>query len=250
MSDATDIGTLQSAADYATVRKSVKTFGVVALVFGAIHMILGVGEPMDFVLLGFGGLLVGAGLYNVATPRPIGLALAGGLMVLVGCLNIFDAVTAAMAGAGAPTWATIGVFQIIWGFNEFMRFRRFKNTFESTPPEQVIEQAREMVKDLKKAKPKEETDVLEFVSGGGLGAKQVRIRLMPESAFCLIGGGEDALIVTPDQIDIEDDGKAMIGSARKVKLSVGEREFKGNMSPEYVERFRTWKLGSALAQAA
>jgi hypothetical protein len=250
MSDATDIGTLQSAADYATVRRSVKTFGVVALVFGAVHMMRGVNEPADYALVGFGGLLFGAGLYNVATPRPIGLALAGGLLVLVGILDTVDSITASAAGGGATTWVTIGVLQIIWGGNGFMRFRRFRSSFSTTPPDQMVEYAQEMLKDLKKAKPGEETDVLEFVSGRGLRSKPVRVRLMPESALCLVGGGTDVLVVPPDQIEIEDSGKAMIGQNRKVKLSVGQHEFKGNMSPEFIERFRTWKLGSALAHAA
>jgi hypothetical protein len=250
MSDVTDLGTLQSAVEYATVRKSVKIFGAVALLFGAIHLLLGATPPADLIQVGFGGLLVGAGLYNVATPRPIGLALAGGLLVLVGILNIFDAVSAAAAGNTGPTWAVIGVFQILWGINEFRRYKRFRNAFAAHPEDSVLEYAKELIQDLRKARPKDESDVLEFSSSGGMQARVVRIRLMPESALCLVGGGDDVMLVTPDDIEIADNGKVLIGSKRKVAVSVGDQTFKGQMPQEFVERFRTWKMGSALAQAA
>jgi hypothetical protein len=136
--------------------------------------------------------------------------------------------------------------QVVWGLKEFMRFKRFRNSFASKPDDYVLEYAQEMLVGLQKAKPGNETDVLEFLSS----ARAVRIRLMPESALCLVGRGDDVLLVTPDQIDIEDRGGAALGKKRKVKLSVGTREFKGHMSLDFVERFRTWKLGTALAQAA
>lgn len=250
MSVVSDIGVAQTAADYVGVRKRVKIFGIAAMCFGALHLLLGAVPPGDYVLAGFGALLLGAGIYNVATPKPLGLALAGGLLVLVGILNISDTVMGAMAGIpGGSRWAVIGAFQIMWGVSEFMRFNRFRNAFTIPPQEHAIQYATEVIKELKRAKPKDDTDVLEFVVGGNWQPKRVRMRLMPESVACLLGG-DDILFLSPDRVEIEDAGKVMIGSKRKANVTLGDEKLKGKISQEALERFRMWKLGSALAQAA
>jgi len=246
MPNPNEMGVLQHAADYTTVRKNVRGSGIAALIFGLLALFAGVLPPFDLLLAGLGLMLTVTGLWNITNPHPTGIVLGALAIIMVGLYNVAGTLLASAAGQGGGThWAVLGVFQVIWGVQGFGNYKRFAQAFASRPSDTDREQADRMLKELRAAKTKESEDVIEFTGSQGMQALFVKVRLMPDRALCLVGNGDDVRLVPKAAFDVSDQGKAMIGSGRKVQVSMNGTLLKGEMSPESVRRFEVWKHGVA-----
>lgn len=241
---------LQEVADYRTVRKTLRGGAIGSIIFGALAVFAGLLAPIDPVLTAVGAVLVGTGLWNAFSPRPTGIIVDGVSLWVVGLYNIGSVVMSASQGdtSGAGLWVKLGVFQLIWGGQSFVRFVRFRNAFKSPATGAELLELDEMATGVWKAKVKDTQDTIEFVTTG-FGPVKWKARLDPDCALLVTGRGAEVRLVRREALDVEDTGKAMFSRTRKVKVQAGPHTWKGTMSPESLRRFQQWKTGVTLPEA-
>ena len=240
---------LQQAADQVVVRSNLKTSGIAATIFGVLALFAGVLPPADPLLMGVGGALAVVGLWNLTNPSPLGLALTAGSLVMVGLYNIGSGFLDAMNGIKPFVgWQILGVWQVIWAWQGFARYRRFQNAFSHAVSDDQRATARGMIDGLRKSPPKKSADVVEWIVGG-LTPQMVRARLMQDMALLLIAMGDDVRLVPRGEIDVEaPDAKP--GKPASVRVSLDGKTVKATMQEESLLRFRTWKQSSIGLQRA
>lgn len=234
---------LQQTADYRTVRKTLKGSAIVSVVGGAITLLVALLPPFDALAAFVGLVLLGTGVWNLMHPRPIGLALDGASVILVGITNIAGTALAMSAGESTSgVWARVGIFQILWGAQALWRWTQFRNAFERTPSDTEMRQLDEMATALWKAKPKESLDVVEFKLTGFTEVPW-KCRLTDTHALLATAGGTEVKVAAREEIEIADQGKVLIGSARKATFTIRGKTVKGTIPAESLERFQQWKTG-------
>ena len=81
MQIADDFDALQKAADYCSVRKSLKGAGIAGMVFGGLTLLEGAlalkSDPIGIVLILIGGMLAAEGVWVKLAPRPVTFILSG-----------------------------------------------------------------------------------------------------------------------------------------------------------------------------
>lgn len=237
---------LQQAADYLTVRRVVRTWAIGSLVIGLITILLSLIPPFDLVSAVLGLVLIGSGGFNLLRPRPLGLAIDGATVVLVGVFNVVDSVTGMRAGnSGAAVWLRVGVFQLFWGAQSFWRFARYRHAFDVTPAESDLEQLDESLATLRKARAKESPDVIEFTVSGSRNTRW-KGRLGDRDALLTTVVRDEVRVAAREEIEITDRGKVLIGSARKATFTIRGKDMKGTIPAESLERFQQWKTGISM----
>jgi hypothetical protein len=252
MQNPQELALLQQAADQVVVRSEVKVTSIIAAIFGGLALFGAVTPPMDPLLLVLGALLALVGLWNLTNPHPRGIALIGGCLIVVGLYNIVTGFVTAAGGSHPQVfWQILGVWQIVWGFQAFPRYRRFARAFDCVPGTTRLEQARQSIRDLQRARPKKSPDVIEFIVSG-FSPKAGRIRLGPDFVLCLVGAVEDVIVCSPQGFDVEVTGHSALGKSSQVVVHVNGRALKARLRDEHLGRFRAWKdpAGSALLEAA
>jgi hypothetical protein len=115
-------------------------------------------------------------------------------------------------------------------------------------PADLRQRGAALIEGLRKAKVKQEPDVVEFYAGG-FTPTLVRMRLAPEGAACLVGGGDDVQIAPREQVSLELEHES--AKMAKGTLVVGSRRWKGQLKADHLARFRDWQAGApGLAKAA
>jgi hypothetical protein len=146
-----------------------------------------------------------------------------------------------MDGAHAqPRWALIGLLQLFWGVQRIQGFRRFANAFLERPSDNEMQQIEEMVGTIRKARPKESTDIIEFTVEG-IHRHVWKARLSGEDAVFVEATGSDILVGTRATVEITTRGKVMVGRALKADASVGPVRLKGTISPDSYQLYEQWK---------
>jgi len=245
-----ELSILQQAADQVVVRRDLKVNGIIVTIFGALALFGAVVPPADPLLLALGCLLAVAGLWNLTNPHPRGIAFIGVCLIAVGAYNIGSGFVEAAAG-GRPSvfWQVLGVWQIIWGCQSYPRYRRFARSFEGDPETTYLEQAKQAIRDLQRARPKKSPDVIEFIVLG-FSPRAARARLAPGHVLCLVGNGDDVLVCPSERFDVQVTGRARLSKSSTAVIHVDGRSFKAQISDEHLERFRAWKAGATPALAA
>jgi len=238
---------LQRAADHETIRRSVRATGIGSTVWGVINLAIGAGMG-DVIVTMLGLALLGTGIWKWAKPSPGGLLASGITLSLIGAWNILGTVLSAAAGSGAGPFVVLGVLQVMWGVRYFQRWRRFSRAGDTPASEADVQQARVLLQALRESNPKQVGDVIEFTVGA-LNAQRGRVRLMDQGVVCLLGDGDDVRVVRRAQFDVQPNGGAVLGGARKVRVRLAERTLDAVMPVESINRYETWK-GGAPAVAA
>ncbi len=240
---------LQQAAEQVVVRDDLKVSSIILTCFGALALFAGVVPPLDPFLLALGAMLSLAGLWNLTNPHPRGIVFIGVCAIAVGLYNIgygfYEAATGRNPSVG---WQVFGVWQVIWGVQSFARHRRFAHAFDGGPDTALVEQARQALRDLRKARPKQAPDVVEFIVTG-FSARAARARLAPGHALCLVGNGDDVFVCAPEQLDIQVTGKAPLSKSVRAVLHAEGRSLKIQITEQHLERVHAWKSGVDLALA-
>jgi hypothetical protein len=231
---------LQSAADRVVVEKYVRASGIGGAIFGVLALFLGVMPPASAVLIVLGSLLSLMGLWNLTNPRPLGIAFVGVCLFVVGLFNIGSGFVENAAGQRPSVfWQVLGVWQLIWGYQAFQRYRRFANSFDAPANAADGERAARAIRDLRRANPKKDRDVIQLFSGG-LNPRLVRVRLMADRAFCLVNAGDDVRDLSRGELDLELVGDAKAASP-KVRVQMQSQSFVARIPREQLERFEEWK---------
>jgi hypothetical protein len=235
---------LQQVADYRTVRKTLRTSGIGSIVFGSLALVGGVAPPFDPILTGLGLVLLGTGVWNTFAPRPTGILVDGIALLLVGLYNVGGGVLSAGHGsAGSSLWVKLGIFQLVWGVQAFVRFRRFRDAFQDPPGDMEFTQLDGEVSSLWKANPKQATDVIEFTAAGFMYAAKWKARLDDGFVLLATANGSEVRVVMKEAFEIEDRGKGLIGSSHNVAVRIAGKNRSGAIGLASLERYQQWKTG-------
>jgi hypothetical protein len=241
---------LQKAVEDEVVRRRLKSSGIGATIFGVITLFVGVMPPVDFLLIGLGALLSFSGLWNLVMVTPAGLLMSAISLIAVGLYNIGSVFAAAASGQHSSTaWPVLGVFQIIWGVQAIANWRRFRNTLSADLSDVVRARAHGMVDSLRKANPRNETDVVVFTAAGAA-PTVVRLRLAPEGLLALAMGKDDVIFASREQVTLDIKGESKFPRATKAVLRIAGRSWTGTTTPEGAERLRNWAAGSETQRKA
>lgn len=240
---------LQQVADYRTVRKTLRSSATISVVMGAITLLLALLPPFSAIAAVLGLVLLGAGAWNLARPRPTGILVDGASIIVVGLFNIVGAVLEMQSGSGSSGfWIKVGVFQLVFGAQAFWRYAQFRDAFASPASDAELNQLDDMVGAMWKSKVKESPDLVEFITTG-FHAKAWKVRLADSLAVLATDGGREVKVAAREEFDIAENGKVLIGNARKATITVRGKVMKGTIPPESYERFQQWKTGVVIPRA-
>jgi hypothetical protein len=238
------LAVLQRAADHAVVRRSLRATGTAATVFGLLGLLFGVAPPADPPLITIASALTIVGLWNLTNPSPIGIALAGGCLVLVGGFNIVGTLGGDPNMTATGFWVAVGIAQIAWGLRSFGRFRRFARSFDALPDHDELKRAERIVSELRRAHARYHPDMIELQTGG-FPPRVVRVRMMDGAAVCLIDGERDVRVVRPQQFDLHVIGRSRFSSDQRVQAFIGGQALRGRVSQEAIDRHAAWRSAEA-----
>lgn len=239
---------LHRVLNYRLVRKTLRPAGIGSIVFGLVAKGTGFGgmeaNPINAILGLIGIFLFVEGIWIVAAPTPAGMIVDGIALIILGIWNIIItfANSAAVGGGGHRFFAVLGVWQIIWGFQSFGRYKRFSAMPMSRPSDETLRQIDDMVKELAKTKPKDATDVIAFQ----IKNRPWKGRLGQDSGIFVDAPGQEVVFVNRDRVRIEIQDKVLIGKALKASFTLGDRNLNGTISLESYERYDAWKAGNPL----
>jgi hypothetical protein len=240
---------LQRVSNYRLVRKTLKPAGIGSIVFGLIAIAMGFGgmeeNPANAILGLIGLFLLVEGIWIVSAPTPIGMIVDGIALLILGSWNIFTTITNSAAGGGNVLhfFAILGVWQIIWGFQSFGRYRRFSAMPMVKPSDETLRQIDDLVNAITKAKAKEQPDLVEFQTTT-FTAQTWKGRLSNDSAVFVEGSGQDIVFARRGDVEFVKQGKALIGKTLKATFKLRDRQLTGTIAPEFIDRFEAWKAGN------
>ena len=232
---------LQAAADYLTLRSTLRVAGTITLVWGALALIAGLFPPRDLSALGLGLLLIAAGAWNRIQVHPSGVLINAGVFMLVGLYNIAGNLLG-MSGseAGFGFWARVGVFQIVWGIQTLARYPRFAREVKGRPEEPDLRWMEDAIREVRKGKPRESSNLIELITHRPtLGIWKAR--LDPEGAVLVSRAGDRVMITTRHHFEIAAGPPKHAKRPIEATLTIAGRAMKGTIKPESLDRFRAWK---------
>jgi hypothetical protein len=251
-----DRNRLQQVADYRMARKTLRTGAIGSIIMGAIA--LGVGAlALDWVPAAIGVVLLATGLWNITRPGPVGIIIDGLTLVLVGLSNIVGSVMPGLEGEGVSSWwVKIGVVQLYLGGVGVMRFKEFRNALAFTPQDTELKALDDEIQAVEKVKIKESHDTIEFTTGHykslKLSFEQTKIwraRFDEQGALLVQMGQNQAVFAAKHEFNIDPGKKVMIGNSLNATFTIKGKNHKGTLSPQNLERYQTWKLGTHIPRA-
>jgi len=239
-----DWNRLQQVADYRMARKTLRTGAIGSIIMGAIALGIGVLPPLTWMPVAIGLTLLGTGLWNMLRPSPAGIVIDGLTLILVGATNILGS----LGGGGTTLWVKLGIFQLYWGGVGIVRFKEFRNALGFHPQDTELKALDDLIQTAERAKIKEAQDTIEFTTTG-LHAKVWRGRLDDQGALLIQMGQNQAVLAARHEFDIEPGKKVMIGNNLNATFTIKGKTHKGTLSPQSLERYQTWKLGTHIPRA-
>lgn len=233
---------LQRAADFRTVRKTLKPAAIGSIVFGVIAIGLGIASLKDspvnavLVLLGLG--LLGEGIWILVQPTPVGMIIDGIALCLLGLWNLFVTILNASSGGKGPgAFGILGVFQIIMGIQSFRRYRRFAGAAGGTASAEVIKRVDELVAGVEASSEKASPDIIEFTAKG----VAWKGRLAGDLAVLVAQGEQDVVLARKSEFLITPQEAPGSGKTFKAAFQFGPHNDSGAISPESYQRYERWK---------
>ncbi len=244
-----NLGELQKAANYVTLRRTLRPFGIGAMIFGILTVLAGV--PVDGVdalsvfLLALGLLLVVTATLVLSAPSPAGLQLAAVAVMVVGFSNILTTVLDAVAGKENGVSAFFfffGILQIGFAIKMLKDYRHFAKLLSGQPDQEMVARVDRMVKSLLKAKAKSDNTVVEMYEKEGAIAPMWKGKFLENAAiFVKKAGRQDVTIARKDDVNFaERAGPAKRGQL-PASFRIGDKKLIGAIAPEHFKRYEAWK---------
>jgi hypothetical protein len=234
---------LQKIADYRTTCKFLRRNGKTGIVLGCFFWFLGAmafqDRLFDYLYLGFATIELLVGLRNRLRPSASGVVLDGGMLILLGVWNLTTRFLGWRQGA-----AIFDVVVICLGIRRIAGYPRARAVFLDPPTPEQIQWFDDLVAEIQSAKAAETSDLIEFTSG-----IRWKGRRLGEIAVFVDKHDSENLIVDRHDIEIQSDRKALLRSARQVKLRVGRKTFAlAEFSPEMLSVLESWLDGDEPAE--
>lgn len=237
----------QGASNYMLVRKTLRSSGIGSIVFGLIAMYMGFGgmmsNPLNAILGMIGLFLVGEGIWIIVSPTPAGLIVDGISLCALGVWNILITVMTRMAGDESNLFAILGLWQIVWGTQSFVRYKRFSTMPATRPSAEVMNKIDGIVTSIAQANTKEAQDIVEIQTKSLAGKEIWKGQLLDGAAIFVEGSGPNAVFVGKKDVEIVAKGKVLTGKTLKVKCRIGNVNFDGTIAPLHWDRVKAWMEG-------
>ena len=248
-----NIGELQWAARYVSLRRTLKPGGIASIVFGALAILFGapfIGEdPVSGFLAGVGAFLLVTGILMVASPSPGGIIADAIAIIMVGIFNIIASTVESEGGVATSDWSLnpfmfVGVFQLIMGARRFGMYRRFSDLSKEKPAAEVITRVSRMVASLGGASAKLDPSVIEFQEKASPASYTWKGKLLEGAAvFMKKGAAQDVLIEAKEDVSFATQDTPAKHGKLEAGFNIGEKLMVGTISPVNFGRFRMWKEG-------
>ena len=255
---------LNKAVEYRKIKKTIVPLAYVNILFGVINSVMGViwmaDSFLNIILVAIGVTLFTCGIWMLKKPTPGKMIVNGVTFILLAVWNLFVGILNSMAGETSPRTFIYALVQIGLVYYSFKTYYEFKKIYAARPPAEITDYLESTVDRICKAELKTEpriclmktnsvmklnTDVTASMAKGAGSQYQIwKMELLPNSATLVNShkDGHEVLFPTKNEMDIEDKGKVMIGSSRKIQLKVFDKTYTGTMTPENMEKYESWKL--------
>lgn len=237
---------LERTANYRVLCKMLRPAGIGSVVFGLIALATGMASlsesSANAILAAIGCFLLVEGMWIIAAPRPLGMITNGLSLIGVGGWNIYVTFANVASGAGTGTvFATLGIWQIIWGVQSIRRFTRFPRDSGKVPSDEALKLVDDLVKSVANASPDLNSNIVSFSVPGYPSKKIWKGKLTPEWALFVEGSGRDIVFAKPEGVNFTERRKAYIGKAVKASFQIGSRSLKGSLYPDSLTKYQLWK---------
>lgn len=238
-------GELQKVSNFITVRRILNRAGIGSIIFGVIAIIMGIGlydgNPLNEILGLIGLFLVVEGIWIITVPKSIGLVVDGFALFVVGTWNILITIANASGGIGSHFFAYLGIWQIAWGIQSIIRYKRFSTIPIDKPSDESVKHLNNLVNTIRSAKPEEEPDIVEFEAKNFPNERMWKGKLAQGWAVFIARGGSDVVFTAKKDVEFVKTGKALLGKTLKASFKLGTWKMQGSISPELFDRFQAWK---------
>jgi hypothetical protein len=230
---------LQKIADYRTTCRSLKRKGRSAIFLGGFFLYLGVqffdGGFLGFLYLGVAAVELLIGLRNCFQPSALGLVLDGGMLILLSVWNLAMYVLCGpFFGVGPGPVVDIGI--AIAGVRRIAGYARARAVFADPPTPDQLRWFDDLAAEIQGAKPAETPDLIEFQAAG-----RWRGMRLGEIIVFVDRVDSENLIVTPQEIEILSDRKALLSKTRQLRLRIGRKTLAlAEFSPEMLAVLESW----------
>lgn len=161
------LNTLKNAAEYRTIRETLRRFGQINIVLGGINIalaIMGLGfDLVSILVLIFGIFLIVESAWAITRPSVKGILLLSITFLIIGVWNIIFTAQSGFRGIGL-FFGLLGVFQLIWAVQYYKRYKRYTAMSVTEPKEQVATFIDSVWVAIEKMRPSPTNDVIEFVA--------------------------------------------------------------------------------------
>jgi hypothetical protein len=245
---------LKPAAAYYSFRKAVQGKGTVNIILGILGIVSGflwsLYSLINMILILLGIILLAIGIWARIKPTANSLLFSGIALCIMGAWNAVVTVLNILSFAIDPYTGGVGftigglfwaIVQLSLAVEVFNRYRKVTNSQINVFDDEWLKKVENAVKPVINANPKNEDDVIEFRMQGMLTNPIWKGKLTNPFGIIVSKSRDDIFIVTPNDVNVEDQGRFRLTKFRKADLTIDGRTYRGMMPPESVTRLQYWK---------
>ena len=236
---------VQAAVNFRTLPRLLRGPGIGSIVFGIIGIVVGAATLEDngvnaiLVLLGI--FLTVEGVWLLVSPSPAGMIVDGFALIALGVWNIF--VTISNASSGGPGgFAFLALFQIIWGFKSFARYRKFSSLPLARPDEPGSKWLDAALKSA--VSENAGSDVIRFRVKEKKSLHDFRGKLLDDFGLFFDMNQRLIIVASRDASRITLMGTPAPGGTNPAGFNFAGRTWEGQIDMQNWERFSQWKTAA------
>jgi hypothetical protein len=236
---------VQAAVNYRTLPRLLRGPGIGSIVFGIIGIVVGAATLEDngvnAILILLGIFLTVEGVWLLVSPSPAGMIVDGFALIALGVWNIF--VTISNASSGGPGgFAFLALFQIIWGFKSFARYRKFSSLPLARPDEPGSKWLDAALKSA--VSENAGSDVIRFRVKEKKSLHDFRGKLLDDFGLFFDMNQRLIIVASRDASRITLMGTPAPGGTNPAGFNFAGRTWEGQIDMQNWERFNQWKTAA------
>jgi len=241
-----DKSALIKAADYKVVNSHLRPASFGSIIFGIIAIGLGgsmAGQnPINAFLVVIGIGLFIEGIWLLTSPGPKGFIVDGIALIILGFWNILVTFANASSGGGSVGFFFIlGIWQIIWGFQSFGRYKRFAYLAGEKPSKEAMERLEQALHGIMASSYGTSADIVEFKAKKTAFKQWTWKGKLMDDAALFVAGKKAIIPVRKDEVKLTLKGEPSGVQRQKGTLHLGKQKIVGTISNESLDRLRAWK---------
>ena len=232
-----DIAEFRKAANFVMVRNRLRPASKGGIFWGILTIlaaVLGKGTVTDLLLGLLGAFLLVKGIWSLARPSAVGVAINGVVIAALGAINLGVMIAKHLS----PSWLVLSVLQVHYAYQNFRDYGLFKRWAGQKPREDYVEVMKRLLADIRNSRAADGEYVVEFVAQRQLWRGWV----MENAAVFVSVKGWGVRVAARDQV-----GFRRAADARKVTVRVGDLSANATMKPEMLRRAEAWQSQPAAA---